>query len=72
MNFSAKILSEISEINNEIETTYPELYAFLDENPITIPNELHPEMDDSSLGQYLETLKSVLSKYKEEGLLKNP
>jgi len=70
MDFSSKILSEISEINNDIETNYPELYKFLDENPITIPNEVHPIMDDNSLKAYLETLKSLLKKYKEEELIK--
>ncbi|MEN3323791.1 hypothetical protein VP395_08640 [Mariniflexile soesokkakense] len=61
----AKLLLEISNITQEIETDYPELYQYLDENPITIPNEDNLNVDDKSLKNYLETLKTMLKKHKE-------
>ena len=62
----AKLLMEISNITQEIETDYPELYQYLEENPITIPNEDNLNVDDNSLKNYLETLKTMLKKYKKE------
>ncbi|MBP0902886.1 hypothetical protein ACFSKN_07685 [Mariniflexile gromovii] len=62
----AKLLMEISNITQEIETDYPELYQYLDENPMTIPSEDNLNVDDKSLKNYLETLKTMLKKYKEE------
>lgn len=62
----AKLLLEISNITQEIERDYPELYQYLDENPITIPSEDNLNVDDKSLKNYLETLKTMLKKYKEE------
>lgn len=62
----AKLLLEISNITLEIETNYPELYQYLDENPVTIPSEDNLNVDDKSLKNYLETLKIMLKKYKEE------
>ncbi|MFI0429701.1 hypothetical protein [Mariniflexile sp. HMF6888] len=62
----ANLLLEISNITLEIETNYPELYQYLDENPITIPSEDNLNVDDNSLKNYLETLKIMLKKHKEE------
>ena len=64
----AKLLLEISNITLEIETNYPELYQYLDENPLTIPDEDNLNVDDESLRSYLETLRTILKKYKEEHL----
>lgn len=66
MKISSKMLAEISNITRRIETDYPELYKYLDENPLTIPNEANPNVDDASLKEYLETLKSMLKKYKDD------
>lgn len=72
MSFSAKLLLEITEINKEIGANYPELLSFLDENPITIPSELDPKMDDSSLQLYLDTLKDILERFSKRTIIKNP
>ena len=32
-----KVLNEITDLTLEIENNYPELYQFLEENPIAIP-----------------------------------
>ena len=38
------ILTEIFQLTKTIETNYPELYHFLEENPMTIPSESHPSI----------------------------
>ncbi|MGA8854289.1 MAG: hypothetical protein WB492_08950 [Christiangramia sp.] len=39
------ILKEIYDITYTIEKDYPELYKYLDEEPITIPAFKHPNMN---------------------------
>lgn len=53
-------LSEISQLIKTIETNYPELYQFLDENPITIPSEKSPTIDNKVMQEYLESLKQLV------------
>jgi len=54
------LISEISEFTKNIESNYPELYKFLDENPITIPSESDPIINITVLEAYLESLKQLL------------
>ncbi len=60
MKEERQILSEITTLTNKIETDYPELYRFLDENPITIPSSEHPDLNKKTLEGYLEDLKDLL------------
>ena len=55
-----KKLGKITQLTTEIETKYPELYQFLDENPITIPSVAHPDLDKKILEEYLEDLNELL------------
>ncbi|WP_188461660.1 hypothetical protein [Bizionia arctica] len=59
------LLSEISTLIRDIETNYPEVYKYLDENPDTIPNMDHPEISTEDLEIYLATLKDLVLKYKK-------
>lgn len=59
-----KLLTEISDLIVEIETYYPDLYQYLDENPVTIPNVAHPKIEAKELEDYLNTLKDLLKKHK--------
>ena len=59
------LLAEITEVTNKIESEYPELYQFLDENPMTLPAEVHPEIDWAVMQEYLESLKKMLAGYLE-------
>ena len=59
------ILAEISWLTKTIESDYPELYQFLDENPMTIPSENHPEIDKKILKDYLESLRQLLKHHLE-------
>lgn len=59
------ILEEITWLTNNIETNYPELYKYLDENPMTIPKNSHPDVDKKAMEKYLESLKQLLKHHLE-------
>ena len=65
MNTLQALLAEISKLTKIIETNYTELYQFLDENPLTIPSESHPTIDEKILKEYLESLKQLLKHHLE-------
>ncbi|NVJ84661.1 MAG: hypothetical protein HWE15_00040 [Algoriphagus sp.] len=60
------LLREIMQLTTNIENNFPELYRKLDENPITIPSESHPEINQKVLEDYLESLKKMLRDQLEE------
>tara|TARA_R110002012_G_scaffold39330_8_gene108849 strand:+ start:3838 stop:4017 length:180 start_codon:yes stop_codon:yes gene_type:complete len=47
-------------LTNTMESQYPELYQFLDENPITLPLLPHPEMNKEVMESYLQSLQELL------------
>ena len=55
-----KLLLEITKIVTNIATNYPELYRNLDENPITLTESNHPQINEKALKDYLESLKQLL------------
>jgi hypothetical protein len=69
INISMKTLKEIQsqiiKLTTNIETNYPELYKMLDENPITIPSKIHPDMNIVIMEDYLESLKQLLKHHLE-------
>ena len=65
MNALQIILKEITTLTTMMETEYPELYQFLDENPMTIPATNHPHIDIVVLKEYLESLKGLLQHHLE-------
>lgn len=65
MKTMKELLSEIMLLTNEIETNHPELYRFLDENPMTIPSENCESIDKPTLEEYLDSLKQLLQHYLE-------
>ena len=57
------ILTEVTNLTLKIETEYPELYTFLNEDTLTIPSENHPDIDKKIMQNYLETLNEMLNHY---------
>lgn len=57
---------EINNLTLKIEQDYPELYKYLDENPITIPCCNHPKMDIKNFSDYLDSLKQLLKHHIEK------
>jgi hypothetical protein len=58
-----ELSQEINELTLKIEQEYPELYEFLNENPITIPTSKHPQIDTENLAEYLDSLNQLLKHY---------
>ena len=63
MNDSQYTYAEITCLMNNIKTNYPELYRFLDENPMTGTSTPHSELDMDSLREYLEDLKEFFKQH---------
>lgn len=58
-----KSVNQIIKITNNIETNYPELYAVLDETPLTIPYQVSPNMNIAIMEDYLDSLQQILNHY---------
>lgn len=58
-----KLSQEINQLTLKIEQEYPELYGFLNENPITIPTNEHPQINTENLADYLDSLNQLLKHY---------
>ena len=65
MNTPKQLITEINELTTDIETDYPELYHFIEEQPITIPSTDHPDPDEAALLDYLNSLKQLLKHHIE-------
>lgn len=66
MKTVTELLTEISNVTRDIETNYPEVYEYLDEMPMTIPDQKNPDISNKELENYLESLNNIIKKYKEE------
>ncbi len=65
MKKSQELLKEITDLTYKIETNYPELYQFLDENPITISEGENLKINMSTLQNYFTSLEELLDTYRE-------
>lgn len=59
------IQDKIFKLTTLIETEYPELYKFLEETPITLPSDNHPEITTKVMENYLESLEQLLNHHIE-------
>lgn len=57
------LISKIMRITTEIKDHYPELVRFLDEMPVTIPDDQNREITLMNLKLYYDSLNSVLNSY---------
>lgn len=55
--------SRILQITMKIKDKYPELSKYIEEMPVTIPDEKHPEITLQNLKIYNDSLNSILNKY---------
>jgi len=62
----ADLNSKILKITLTIMEQYPELSKYIEEMPVTIPNDKNPEITLSNLKTYYESLSLMLNKYKKE------
>ncbi|SDS77707.1 hypothetical protein SAMN04487764_3032 [Gillisia sp. Hel1_33_143] len=63
-----KLIAEITGLTLELETSYPSIYRFLEEQEVTLPTFEHPEMTEKIFTEYLENLKQLLFRYKQSHL----
>ena len=61
----SNLLNEINLITLEIETKYPEIYKFIEEDTLTLPFREHQPINAEILFDYLESLKELLSHHKK-------
>ncbi len=59
------LMQDIIQITTEIETSYPELYKYLSETPISIGETEQKTVNTHDLKEYLATLKSQLQHHIE-------
>jgi len=59
------LYEKITDVTAQIESNYPELYRFLDENPITIPSKEDSVLDKKILEGYLNDLNQLLQHHIE-------
>lgn len=71
MNDLRPLLKEITDLTTKIETDYPEVYRFIDEEPLTLPVAPHPEMGEKQLKDYLQSLQQLLKHHLETHKNKN-
>ena len=62
---------KILKITMTIKDEYPELSNFLNEMPVTIPDEENPEITLNNLKVYYDSLNNLLSKYIMEHEIKS-
>lgn len=65
MEKSVKLLNEITVLTNKMRDNYPELYVFLEEDTLTLPATNQPEIDETSLQNYLESLNELIKNHLE-------
>lgn len=63
MTTETQLNEEIIELTMQIREKYPELSKFLNEMPITIPNESSPKINIKILEEYYESVNNMLKKY---------
>lgn len=66
MRAERDILTEISSLLLTIETDYPGLYRHLDEGAMSFSNSHQLHIGSKELKEYLQTLKAMLTHFKEE------
>lgn len=55
--------SKILKITLTINDKYPELSKYIEEMPVTIPDEKNPEISIKNLLTYYDSLNTILNKY---------
>lgn len=60
-----QITKEINDLTLKIEQEYPELYQYLDENPLTISSGGSSKVGKKNFSEYLNSLKQLLKHYIE-------
>lgn len=60
------LIEKIMSITSLIKDKHPELMKFIDELPVTIPDENNPQLNLKALIEYYNSLTDLLKKYEIE------
>ena len=60
------LIEKIMSITSLIKEKHPELLHFIDEMPITIPNENNPQLNLKVLKDYYDSLCVIIKRYEIE------
>lgn len=63
METKKELNAKILEITMRIKDKFPELSKYIEEMPVTIPNEKKPTISLKNLTTYYNSLNSMLDKY---------
>ena len=63
MKTEKELNTRIIALTMQIQEKHPELLKFLDEMPVTVPNEVNPEINIKILSDYCESLDNILKKH---------
>ncbi len=65
MKSATDLNADILKITQKIRAKAPELLKYLDEMPLTIPNEAQPEIDIKILEDFYNSLVNIYQKYEQ-------
>jgi hypothetical protein len=57
-------VDDLVQLLTKIETNYPEVYTYLDEDPLTLCEPNSPKVSERDMANYLESLREMLSQFK--------
>ena len=63
METENELNAKILKITITIKDQHPELSKYIEEMPVTIPDEKHPDITRKNLQEYYDSLNSILNKY---------
>ena len=63
METEEELNAKIMELTMKIQDKHPELLEFLNELPVTIPNENNPQINRRILMDYIESLQKLLKDF---------
>lgn len=63
MKTEKELNDDILKITMTIKESFPELSKYIEEMPITIPNNSNPEINIKSLKDYYDSLDNLMKKY---------
>ena len=69
METEKELNSKILKITMTIQEKYPELYKYLEEMPVTIPDEKDSDTDIRNLTEYYDSLNSLVNNYAREHVI---
>jgi hypothetical protein len=64
-NKDQDLTSRITQLTSLIQERYPELLPYLNEIPVTMPNDPHPEVNHKILQDYYDSLNQIVRNHEK-------